>query len=261
MYSTQRPGNPFGGTFRGEGSPIDVLAILGVVFATFALQFFAATAILPALLRLTPRVWTSGFVWQIVTYPFIGTGSPNFWIVLELYFLFLFARDVFWRLGRRNFWKLLAWACIPAALVALGVDLLMRAVAGGTVAQPMILMQGQWMLAAVLISAYATLNREATIRLMLILPIRAILFIPLTIVFAFLGFLTTKDLAGFLGICIAVGLTFSFLTPGGIRRLSRESKLRLQEAWYRQRMDRLRRKRGFTVVKDQKAPPRDDLLN
>jgi hypothetical protein len=260
MHNTQRPGNPFGSTFRGEGSPIDVLAILGVVFATFALQFFAATAILPALLRLTPRVWASGFVWQIFTYPFIGSGSPNFWIILELYFLFLFARDVFWRLGRRNFWKLLAWACIPAALIALGVDLLMRGIGipGG---QPMFLMQGQWMLAAVLISAYATLNRDATIRLMLILPIRALLFIPLTIVFAFLGFLSTKDLAGFLGICVGVGLTFAFLTPGGIRRLSRESKLRIQEAWYRQRMGRLRRKRGFTVVKGKSARPNDDLLN
>ena len=60
----------------------------------------------------------------------------------------------------------------------------------------------------------ATINRRATIYL-IILPIEARWFLGIEVLFAFMGFLVTHDLAGFLGICAAVGATNAFLATGG----------------------------------------------
>ena len=74
-------------------------------------------------------------------------------------------------------------------------------------------MQGQQILAVVLVAAFATLNRDATILLFFVLPMPARWFLWLEIVFGFLGFLGTHDLPGFLGICAAVGITYGALYP------------------------------------------------
>ncbi len=111
MYSrrTTTPGFGGSGGFSGLTGPIprDLLVLFGVLFATFAMQYFAATQAVE-LLRLTPLVWR-GFVWQVVTYPFIGYGNGVFFLI-SLIFLYLFARDVFLGLGRRHFWRLVLMA-------------------------------------------------------------------------------------------------------------------------------------------------------
>ena len=111
--------NPFGrAPVRfgfASGAPPDVVALVAVVFVTFSLQFFSATAGLVEMLRLTPRVWASGFVWQVVTYPVAGVGAPTIWILLELFVLFWFGRDVLSRRGRPRFWRLLATATVIGA--------------------------------------------------------------------------------------------------------------------------------------------------
>jgi membrane associated rhomboid family serine protease len=111
-----------------SGVPRDIVALIAIVFVTFSLQFFSQTYWLIELLRLTPRVWQSGFLWQLVTYPVTGVGPPRAWILLELLVLFWFGRDVLSRLGRRNFWRLLALSCLTAGVVALLVDLVARVV-------------------------------------------------------------------------------------------------------------------------------------
>ncbi|MDX1383209.1 MAG: hypothetical protein R3190_06155, partial [Thermoanaerobaculia bacterium] len=100
----------------GGPPPRDVLVLLGVVFVTFTLRFFAATAVVPELLRLSPDVWQRGFVWQLVTYPLVGHGAPGIWFLLELLILFWFARDVHRRLGSRSFRLLLVWGAIAGSL-------------------------------------------------------------------------------------------------------------------------------------------------
>src|SRR6185436_18214019 len=125
MYSRQAgrftlPG--FGGP--SGPPPRDVIAILVVLFVTFSCQFFASTAIVPALMWLSPDVWQRGFVWQLITYPFAGIGRPGLGIVLEFLILFWFARDVYLDLGRRRFWRLILPAAIVAALAALAADFL-----------------------------------------------------------------------------------------------------------------------------------------
>jgi hypothetical protein len=101
------------------------------------------------------------------------------------------------------------------------------------------------------------LNREATILLFFVLPVQAKWFLLLEIVFAFLGFLSTHDLAGFLGVCAAVGATVLYLRPRSARGGLREVWLRMQQGWFRFRLAWLRRRRGFKVVRGEK-PGGDD---
>ncbi len=245
MFSRQPIRPSFAGAGLGGPVPPDVWVLLGVVLTGFALQFFATTAWLPELLRLTPAVVGHGFVWQLVTYPFVGTGQPGLWFVLELLILFLFARDACWRLGRRGFRLLLAGTAVVAGAAAAVVHW----IAPGETSAPFLLMQGQRTLAAVLVAAFATLNAEATIYLFFVLPMPARWFLGLEVLLAFLGFLATRDLAGFVGLTVAVGVTWSWLarrrSPGAPRRWRK----RLEERWLRWRLRRLQRRRGLRVVR------------
>jgi hypothetical protein len=229
----------------GGPPPRDIVVLLAVVFVTFSLQFFVPGVV--GLLRLTSAVWRAGFVWQLVTYPFAGFGGPSLWFLLELLILFLFARDVYSQLGRRHFWRMLVWGAVAAAIVALLVQAAMTRSA--EVLIPFPLMQGQRTLMAIIVAAFATMNRRATIYLFFVLPIEARWFLGLEILFAFMGFLQTRDLAGFLGICTAVGMTYLYLTQSGMRRgLLRDSRLRLQRWWIQRKMDRMRKKSGLRVI-------------
>lgn len=240
-----------GGAGIGLTGPVprDIWLLLAVVFTSFALQFVAAAAWLPAALRLTPQVWRSGFVWQAVTYPFVGVGTPGFWFILELLILLMFGRDVYFRLGRRGFWSLLLKGAALAALAAILVALA-RLAAGGVLAPTTFtLMQGQHFLIVVLIAAFAALNANATILLFFVLPIQARWFILLEVVFAFMGLLGTGDLAGFVGLCTAIGAGV-WLAGGGLGGgVGRDLGLRARQAWLRTRLGWLKRRRGLRVVR------------
>lgn len=245
-------------SFRTAGSPPvapsfgspprDVVALVAVVSATFALQFFASTAPLVALLRLSPAVWQAGFVWQVATYPFAGAGGPSAWFLLALFVLFWFARDVRLALGLRRFWTLLGVGSVVAALVAIGARLGVGEVAGPLGAPPFAGMQGQWMLTTLVIAAFATRFGERTILLFFVLPIRAAWFLPLELALAFIAFLGDRDLATFAGICAGVATAWA-LARSGPRITLRERRLRLEKWWLERKMARLRRKSGFRVVR------------
>jgi membrane associated rhomboid family serine protease len=229
--------------------PSDLLVLVVTLFATFALQFFAATAAIPALLRLTPLVWRAGFVWQLVSYPFIGYGEPGIWILVELAILFMFGRDVYAGLGRKRFWRLVVVASVLAAAVAVLTFEVQYALAGGGAPPSFPLIQGQRVLMAIFVAAFATANRRATILLFFVLPIEARHFLWIEVVFAFVGYLAVKDLGGFLGICAAVGLSYLFIRDGGFGRSLRQTRLRMERWWLEKKLQRLKRRRGLRVVK------------
>ena len=236
------------------GVPPDVVALVAVVFVTFSLQFFGGTAGLVELLRLTPRVWTSGFVWQLLTYPVAGMGAPTIWILLELFVLFWFARDVLSRLGRARFWRLLGWSTLAGGLVGLGVDLALRFV-GWVPETSLLILQGQRMLLALVVAAFAVLFRDAQILLFFVLPLRAGWLLALELLIAFIAFLATHDVAGLLGLYAGVAVAWGSLRRGGLGGGLREAWLGGQQWWLRRRMARLRRKRGFRVVEGQTKGP------
>jgi membrane associated rhomboid family serine protease len=237
----------------GGPAPRDVLILLGVLFATFTLQFFATTAAIPAAMRLTPEVWQRGQVWRLLTYPFAGQGGPGIWFLLELLILYFFARDVYWRVGRRRFWSLLAWGTVVAGLVAVAVALVAAWTPGAALGVPFALMQGQRTLIVIAIAAFATLFGQATIYLFFILPIQARWFLWIEILFAFMGFLGTRDLAGFLGICAAVAVTNRALASQRLARSLRELWLRIEQRRIRWKLDRMRRRRGLHLIKGERG--------
>ena len=250
--------SPWGGGVAGGlptgPPPRDVVVLLAVVFVTFTLRFFAATAIVPALLSLTPAVWRSGYLWQLLTYPFVGFGGPDFWFLLELLVLYWFATDVRRRLGRRRFWRTVLVSTISAGAVAVIVAVVAARLAPDGVSPSFVLMQGQRTLLAVLVAAFATLAGSATILLFFVLPVRAGWLLWLTVLFAFVGFLATRDLAGFAGLVVATGTTWAQLSAGGPGRGLRRRWLELRQWWLRRRLDRMRRRRGLRVVRDEPGP-------
>ncbi len=238
-----------GGGWPGGRPAPDITALLAVLFVTWALQFFAATAILPALLRLTPAVWRAAFLWQLVTYPFVGFGAASPWILLELLIVFWFGQDVRARLGRRAFWTLVATAAAAAAAAAVVVQLALEAVGGAGTPFPFQIMQGQRMLLAILIAAFATLYGDATILLFFVLPVPARLFLWLEIALAFVAYLSSKDLAGFAGICVAVAVTVLTLPGSSARQRLRRRYLSWRARRIERRLARLAKRRGLRVIR------------
>ena len=254
IYRPQQQGGAAFGGFGGPGlpAPKDLIGILVALFVTFSLQFFEVTAAIPAILRLTPAVFR-GFVWQILTYPAVGFGGSGLWFLVSLLILFWFGRDVFWRLGRNRFWLLLVRAAVGAAIVAVVVQLFQNlAGVGATGVAAFQLMQGQRILLAIVIAAFATLWGEATILLFFVLPLKARWFLWIEILFAFIGFLETKDFAGFSGISAAVFLTYSGLKVGGAGGIYHDWRKRAERFILERRLDNLKRKRKFDVIDGKK---------
>lgn len=251
---TVRP--TFGGGGLGGAIPRDLLFIAGALLVTVTLSSFASTAWIPRLLTLTPDVWQRGFLWQLATYLFVESNGPSFWFVINLILLFLWGRDVYWGLGRRHFWRLLMFASIGAGVLAALVDLAMTL--GGAprwTPYPFALMRN-WALLAVLLAAWARAHRGATVLFMFILPIEAGWFVGLELLMAFLGLLTTRDVAGFVGLCAAIGIAWTYIGKGGRiglgKRDLREYRLRLERWWIQQKLNRARKKRGFRVIPGEK---------
>ncbi len=215
--------------------PTDIAVLIGVLFFTFSCQFFELGRPLVSALRLSQEAWHSGQIWRLASYPMAGSGMPGLWIVVEWLVLFMFARTIFFQLGRRRFWRTLATAAVIAAVVALLVDAI-TGTGGGAGGVGFVLMQGQRMVLAIVIAAFATLNRSATVLLFFVLPVKAGWFLGIEILFAFLGYLSSGDFPGFVGIAVAVGVTFWLLDGGSARQF----RLRLEERWLRAKLKRHR---------------------
>ncbi len=243
MYSRSVRSGPI--DFLGDPPPRDLLILMVVLFVTFSMNSFEWSARILSYFRLSPAVWEQGFLWQLVTYLFNSPAGGIFFLI-TLLILYMFGKQVRGRLGRRGFWLLLLQSGIAAALVAVVTQLAMLLV-GWESPFPFVLMQGDRMVITILIAAFATLFRGAVINLFFILPIRARDFLWLEILFGFFGFLATRDFAGFLGICAAVAMTYGSLT-GGVRRMLREWRLRLERKIIELRLRRMRKRRGIRLV-------------
>jgi hypothetical protein len=250
IYRNQPQGGfgGFGGLTDGGAPPRDLLILIGVLFVTFSLQFFDGMRGLLSVFALNLGV-LRGFLWQVLTYPFVATAGSGFWFLLELLILFWFGRSVRVRLGQRRFWRLLLIGSVVAGVAAVVVEWLLVAVAPALNHLPFVAMLGQRMVMTIVIAAFATLYGEATILLFFVLPLKARWFLWLEVLFAFVFFfLPYKDVAGFVGVCVAVFVTYSSLTPGGPRQVLRRWRRQIEERILRARLDRMRRSRRFDVI-------------
>lgn len=233
----------------GEPPSRDLLGLLIALFVTYTLGWLPFSAPLIERLHLSPDVWQRGFLWQLVTYAFVPEAGP-IWFLVGMLILYMFGRDVHRVLGPRRFWQMLAWTVPVASIVAVLTQLVAGAMghAPRPPLEPFAILRGDEVLLTILIAAFATLYPNAVIRLFFILPIRAGSFLWLEILLAFVvGFLPTLDLAGFVGICAAVGATWVYL-HGGQRGL-REIRLRIEKKLIEMRLRRMRNKRNIRIVR------------
>lgn len=243
-------GGPSGGaSFGGFGlapPPPDIIFLIAALFVSFSLSAFDNTAIVVALLQLSPAVWQLGFLWQILTYP-VAAEFSGFFFLLALFMVYQFGSEPCRRLGRKEFWKVFLLATLAGGLAAVASQLLLEA-AGMAQRADFTLMQGERMTLAVLTALYATLFSQATILFFFVLPIpaRALLWIELAI--AFVAFLATKDFAGFVGIAVAIGTVYAWLTGKGPRRFLADLERRYQLWKARRRYEKLKKKSGLRVV-------------
>lgn len=244
----RRSGPPSGGFDFNPEAPPAIWVLLGVVFLTFTLSFFESTAGWLSLFRLTPAVYQTGLLWQLLTYGFVGFGRPDFWFLLQLFMLFWFGRDAYLPLGGGRFWRLLVVGTVAAGLVAALVDWGLAVEGAFPARVPFVLIQGQQVLMIVLVAIFALLNRYATVYVFFVLPVQARWFLPLEILLGFLGFLWSKDLGGFLGLSAAVAVTAWQLSGRGPRGGLRGFRLRLEERFLKARLGWLKRRRGLTVI-------------
>lgn len=240
-------GGGFGGSFGGLApAPPDIVFLLAALFLSFSLSAFDSTALVVALLQLTPAVWKLGFVWQLLTYPFAAEFS-GFFFLLALFMVYQFGSEPCRRLGRKEFWKTFFIATLTGGAAAVLTQLALEA-AGMAQRADFVLLQGERMTLAVLTALYATLFAQATILFFFILPIpaRALLWIELLI--AFVAFLATKDFAGFVGIAVAVATVYAWLTGRGPRRFIADLEHRFGLWRSRRRYEKLKKKSGMRVV-------------
>lgn len=250
MYPRRMSGPTWPLTGGRTKPPADLVVLLAVLFGTFVLQFFAATAGLPAALRLTPSVWTGWQLWRLATYPLAGFGMPDLWFVLELVVLFFFARDVRAQLGARRFWLVALGVGSLAGAAACSAALAWPALAHG-LGMPFQLMQGQRLWMAVMIAAFGALAGDAVVYLFFVLPVRARYFPLVGLGLAFVAFLATRDLPGLVGVITATGATWLWLRPGSLRRWRLQVERRVAHA----RLRRLERRRGWRVLDGGKGGP------
>ena len=254
MYSNQRyVRQPMGFGGGGGRPPTDILVLIGVLFLTYSAARLGLGAL--AYLYLTPAVFNAGFLWQLLTYAFVGFPTEGgLWFLISLLILFWFSRDVFRVLGQRGFWRMVVRSVVAASVVTTLVQLTMTFLGMGLAYPFYPLVQGQYILLTIMIAAFAVLYGNATIYFMFILPIQARWFLGIEILLGFMAFLGTRDFAGFMGICAAVGMTYSSLTTGSLRRTLKEMRLRAERRYLELKMKRMRSRRGLRIVK-----PDDDV--
>lgn len=261
VYRTQMRQVRFGGL---DGRPPrDILILVAMVFVTYSAQFFVP---LLSVLRLSGAALNQAMIWQPLTYPFIGLArgglqgmpTPSVFILLELFILYMFAVDVFRVLGRKRFWSVLLTATMGAALIALVVNLIVRGLSGGAPYTAFSLMQGQRMLVVIVIAAFAVVRANTTILLFFVLPIKARWFVWLEVAFAFIGFLGSKDVAGFVGLCSAIGLTVWLVRHPTLKGGLRELRLRTEHRALQRRLQNMRRKSKLRIVRDDAESKKDN---
>lgn len=236
----------------------DILALLGVFLFTLTLQSFQSTQWFADLLKLSPEVYR-GFVWQILSYPFVSLRYDPFWFVLTHFFLYLFAKDVFQRLGRVHFWKLLIQASAVGGMVAVAIGFLIWI--WGTPQNLFAVIQGQQMVFLVVICAFALLKPGGVVFFSFVIPIKAKWFIPIEVVFLFVKFLGSKDLAGFLGGITTILFVIWYLNPSLLSGRGRMGWLKLQEWWFRKQMRQKKKRKGFRVIEGGKGSDHDSWVN
>ena len=166
----RRFSNPFRDLVARCGSVTQLLIAINIV--VFFIQLICAAVNLPyfeRFLALSADGIRRGFVWQFVTYMFLHDGIWH--ILINLFILWFFGREVEYFIGPKHFTRLYFMAGIVGAALWLSFNFTPLTIAGQLV-YPTCLGASAAVLGCVI--AFATLfpDREVTLLLFFILPIR-----------------------------------------------------------------------------------------
>ncbi len=194
----------------GRGRPPRTLTIVMLLLVGGAVADSIGSA-LPVLevLRLSTRAWTGPEPWRVVTYGLVGAGGLSMLTVLQLVAVYWFSMELITWIGLRRARVLVLGGIVGSGVSASLVQWLSDLAGGpGCDYAPFWLMQGQAVVLAIVMSAFAAHARWTTVSdttLLWGLPVPARWFVPLQLGGAVLGFVATGDLGGMVGIAVAVG--------------------------------------------------------
>lgn len=200
--------NPWQEVLSGLGEPPRFLKLLLIALSVGCLSD-AAEPLRPWVewLRLDPAAWERGEVWRMVTYGFVGRGGISAWVVLQLVLVYWLVQQLVVCVGVRRARTILlggiAVAGVSAALAQAGSD---QFDGPSCHYAPFWLMQGQNVVVAIGLAAFASTNRYSTVShtpYVFGLPIPTKFLVPLQLLMALGGALSTGDLGGFVGIVAA----------------------------------------------------------
>ncbi len=186
-------------------------------------QYVEAFAPYVAALRLGPQVWQDGQLWRLVTYAVVGSGSLSLWGLSSLVLLYWLMIDTLRVLGRARLRAMMLGGVMAASVAATVAQFASDQVGGpGCDWGPFWMMQGQTVLIAILIASFAARGRGAVVSrttLMLGMPIPSRWLIPIQVIGAAIGLVTTLDLGGFVGIVTATYWGWRYGQPRSLRVL------------------------------------------
>ena len=225
--------------------PPDILVLMGALFATYSIDALAPG--MTGIFKLSLDALESFTLWRVLTYPFVAGYGSALGLLISMWMILVFGKQVFYIVGRRAFWRSFFMTTGGAGVVALLFQALLDWTGLAPATHPGLifsLMDGQLMVLTFLITGFAVFYGHTTVYLFFILPVRASWFIGLEIVFSFLGFLSSRDLSGFIGICAAVTLAYFLFSGVHPRRFLHEMRLRLHKKLIEARLRRQRRRGG-----------------
>lgn len=211
--------NPWQEVLAGLGEPPRFLKIL---LASLALGCLGdiAEPLRPwvELLRLDPAAWERGEVWRLVTYGLFGRGGISAWVIAQLVLVYWLVQQLVVWVGltraRTTLLGGVAVAGVTAALAQAGSDQFGGPSCGYA---PFWLMQGQSVIIAIGLAAFAANNRYSTVShtpYVFGLPIPMRWLVPLQLLMALGGALSTGDLGGLVGILAATAWGWTAVSRG-----------------------------------------------
>lgn len=158
------------------------------------------------ILRLTPAVWEHGELWRLVTYGFVGSQGLGPTTVLQLACVYWFGLELCVLLGAGRARALVFSAIVGCGIVASIAQFAWEMLGGPRGGAPFRMMQGQHVVLAACVAAFAARNRHATLsrlRLLFGLTIPSRWLVPLQLGWALIELGLTRDFGGFVGIVAA----------------------------------------------------------
>ena len=191
----------------GRGRPPQLLAawLVALAVGCFGSMFWELGPVLDSL-RLSPAVWEQGQIWRVVTYAFVGWGGVSPWTLIQLVLVYWFAMELIVWIGWPRVRVLLLSGVLIAGIAGVVVQLASDASGGPQTHSPFFLMQGQHVVIAIALAAFARCNQNATVTtpgFLLGLPVPVRWLVPLQLLYALAGFAATRDLGGLVGVGVA----------------------------------------------------------